>query len=554
MSLLIESEISAAGATSGEDAEVVVRLTDVSVEYRAPRERIRSFKEYAIRLLQGRVEHEEFKALRDVSLEVREGEVFGIIGHNGAGKSTLLKVVSRVMRPTRGRVWVKGRVAPLLELGAGFHPELSGRENIFLNGTLLGYTRAEMERLLGGIVDFAELWDFIDAPLRTYSTGMAVRLGFAVATATRPDILIVDEVLAVGDEQFQEKCAERMSEFRRSGTTILLVTHDSNMALKICDRAAWLDHGQLRTVGEAGQVIDQYHEAYRLPAVESEVEEPVVEGEVEEPVVESAEEAEPSPQFADLDSWELLSLEEKVERKDWFYRFDLPGDRQTRCYLSPEVEKYHQDRLAMLFAVMNQEFGRDWKDVTCLDIGCNQGFFSVKMAERGCRRVLGIDARAGNIEDARLIHGVYDLPNLDFSLADVTQIRPEEFGKFEVVLMFGMLFSLENPIAAVRHAAALTGRVLLIETAVAPEVTGQIDWGTCHAQKTMQGSFALIDQGHETEIPVCGLTGLSLCPGREALIWLMKRFGFSRVEIVPPPSDAFEQLAGNKRIVIAGRL
>ncbi len=266
MSLLIESEISAASATSGEDAEVVVRLTDASVEYRAPRERIRSFKEYAIRLLQGRVEHEEFKALREVSLEIREGEVFGIIGHNGAGKSTLLKIVSRVMKPTRGRVWVKGRVAPLLELGAGFHPELSGRENVFLNGTLLGYTHAEMEARFDEIVDFAELWDFVDAPLRTYSTGMAVRLGFAVATATRPDILIIDEVLAVGDEQFQEKCTARMKGFRQSGTTILLVTHNSSVVVRMCDRAAWLDHGQLRAVGDPQTVIDQYHQAYH-PAI-----------------------------------------------------------------------------------------------------------------------------------------------------------------------------------------------------------------------------------------------------------------------------------------------
>jgi ABC-type polysaccharide/polyol phosphate transport system ATPase subunit len=260
MSLLTESESAAASANAREEAEVVVRLTGVSVEYRAPRERIRSFKEYAIRLLQGRVEHEEFKALREVSLEICEGEVFGVIGHNGAGKSTLLKVISRVMRPTRGRVWVKGRVAPLLELGAGFHPELSGRENIFLNGTLLGNTRAEMEALFDRIVDFAELWDFIDAPLRTYSTGMAVRLGFAVATAIRPDILIVDEVLAVGDEQFQEKCTARMSSFRQSGTTIILVTHDSELVTEICDRAAWLDRGQLRAIGDPRTVVDRYHE------------------------------------------------------------------------------------------------------------------------------------------------------------------------------------------------------------------------------------------------------------------------------------------------------
>ena len=262
MSLLIESEIISDGATRNRcaAAEVVIRLENVSVEYHAPREQIRSFKEYAIRLLQGRVQHEEFKALCGVSLEVHQGEVMGVIGHNGAGKSTLLKLVSRVMKPTGGRVWVKGRIAPLLELGAGFHPELSGRENVFLNGTLLGRTHAEMESLFDEIVDFAEMWDFIDAPLRTYSTGMAVRLGFAVATARQPDILIVDEALSVGDEQFRQKCAARMDSFRENGTTILLVTHDSKQVTGMCDRAAWLDHGRLRAIGDAQSVVDQYQQ------------------------------------------------------------------------------------------------------------------------------------------------------------------------------------------------------------------------------------------------------------------------------------------------------
>jgi ABC-type polysaccharide/polyol phosphate transport system ATPase subunit len=262
MSLLIESEVMTDGATLNRRVsdEIVIRLENVSVEYHAPREQIRSFKEYAIRLLQGRVQREEFKALCDVSLEVREGEVMGVIGHNGAGKSTLLKLVSRVMKPTRGRVWVKGRIAPLLELGAGFHSELSGRENIFLNGTLLGCTHAEMESLFDEIVEFAEMGDFIEAPLRTYSTGMAVRLGFAVATARQPDILIVDEVLSVGDEQFRQKCAARMDSFRENGTTILLVTHDSKQVAGMCDRAAWLDHGRLRAVGDSRSVVDQYQQ------------------------------------------------------------------------------------------------------------------------------------------------------------------------------------------------------------------------------------------------------------------------------------------------------
>ncbi|HZN10127.1 MAG TPA: ABC transporter ATP-binding protein [Blastocatellia bacterium] len=260
MNSLTASELRAEAGAGG-PAPVAVRLERVSVRYRVPRERINSIKEYAIRKLQRRVNHDEFEALREVSLEIREGEVFGIIGRNGAGKSTLLKLVSRILPPTRGRVWVRGRVAPMLELGAGFHPELSGRENVFLNGTLLGFTHQRMRELFDKIADFAELWDFIDAPLRTYSSGMTARLGFAVATAERPDILIVDEILSVGDEAFQEKCQARMLEFRESGTTTLLVTHSMRLAEQMCNRAAWLDHGAVRAVGETSKVIERYHGA-----------------------------------------------------------------------------------------------------------------------------------------------------------------------------------------------------------------------------------------------------------------------------------------------------
>jgi ABC-type polysaccharide/polyol phosphate transport system ATPase subunit len=263
MSSLIEFEVRM-NETSRPDVpderEVMIRLERVAVEYRVPRERIGTFKEYTIRLLQGGVIHDRFRALNEVTFEVRSGEVFGVIGQNGAGKSTLLKVISRVLRPTRGRVVVRGRVAPMLELGVGSHPELSGRENIFLNGTLFGYTHGEIKTMFNEIVDFAELSDFIDAPLRTYSTGMAVRLGFAVATAARPDILLVDEVLAVGDERFQEKCAERMAEFRQRGTTILLITHDTRLVLKMCDRALWLDHGHVCAIGDVNEVVEAYRE------------------------------------------------------------------------------------------------------------------------------------------------------------------------------------------------------------------------------------------------------------------------------------------------------
>jgi ABC-type polysaccharide/polyol phosphate transport system ATPase subunit len=238
--------------------DAVIRLEKVSVRYRVPHERIDTFKEYVIRLLQRRVSHDSFMALREVSLEVHRGEVFGIIGRNGAGKSTLLKVIARVLRPTTGRIWVRGHVAPLLEFGAGFHTELTGRENVFLNGTLLGFTHKEMENKFDRIVDFAELWEFIDAPLRTYSSGMVARLGFAIATDVKPDVLIVDEVLAVGDEAFQRKSAARMQEFRDQGATILLVTHNMTTVNSMCQRAAWLDHGVVRSTGPAEAIVLEY--------------------------------------------------------------------------------------------------------------------------------------------------------------------------------------------------------------------------------------------------------------------------------------------------------
>jgi lipopolysaccharide transport system ATP-binding protein len=240
-----------------------VRLEDVSVRYRAPQERIGTFKEYMIRRIQGKIKHSTFWALEKANLSINKGEVFGLVGENGAGKSTLLKLVARVMRPTRGRVLVKGRVAPLLEVGAGFHPELTGRENIFLNGAILGFTHDEMEAKFDQIVDFAELWDFIDAPLRTYSSGMWARLGFAVATDVNPDILLVDEILSVGDAGFQLKSADRIEAFRASGTTILLVSHNMELIENMCQRAAWLDHGKIMAVGSARSVVDQYLQVVR---------------------------------------------------------------------------------------------------------------------------------------------------------------------------------------------------------------------------------------------------------------------------------------------------
>ena len=241
--------------------EEIVRIEDVSVSYRVPSERIGTFKEYAIRRLQGRVKHQEFLALDHVNLFVRKGEVFGIIGNNGAGKSTLLKLVARVMKPTGGRVWVKGKVAPLLEFGAGFHPDLTGRENIFLNGALLGFTRRQMEKKYNRIVDFAELWDFIEAPMRTYSSGMAARLGFAIATDVDADILIVDEVLSVGDESFQQKSSDRMQNFQKDGATIMFVSHNMITIQQMCNRVAWIDHGCVKMIGRPEETIQIYRES-----------------------------------------------------------------------------------------------------------------------------------------------------------------------------------------------------------------------------------------------------------------------------------------------------
>ncbi len=236
----------------------IIDLEQVSVQYRVPQEQIGTFKEYFIRLVQGRIKHRSFNALNQVSLSVNRGEVFGLIGPNGAGKSTLLKLVARVIRPTNGRVVVKGKVAPLLEVGAGFHPELTGRENIFLNGAMLGFSQEEMEEKFPRIVEFSELGDFIDAPLRTYSSGMSARLGFAVATDSQPDILIVDEILSVGDEAFQHKSYERILSIRAQGATILLVSHSMAMIEALCQRAAWLSHGQLVSLDNAKLVVDRY--------------------------------------------------------------------------------------------------------------------------------------------------------------------------------------------------------------------------------------------------------------------------------------------------------
>jgi ABC-2 type transport system ATP-binding protein len=237
-----------------------VFLQGVSVNYRLPTERVATLKEYIIRLIQGKVRYHSFMALNGVDLVIKKGETYGILGRNGAGKSTLLKVISRVLIPTRGRVWINGMVSPLLELGAGFHPELTGMENILVNGTLLGHNRKEIKAKVPDILEFAEIGDFIEAPLRTYSSGMVARLGFSVATAWLPEILILDEVLSVGDAAFAQKCTERLRTFRESGATVLLVSHSIETIRSLCKRAFLLEHGKVLEVGPAGDICDHYNQ------------------------------------------------------------------------------------------------------------------------------------------------------------------------------------------------------------------------------------------------------------------------------------------------------
>ncbi|MGH9267497.1 MAG: ABC transporter ATP-binding protein [Acidimicrobiales bacterium] len=227
-----------------------------SKRFRLYHERNQSLK---ATLMRGkRAETSEFWALDDVSFEVPEGSTFGLIGENGSGKSTLLKCMARILRPDSGSVEVRGKVSALLELGAGFHPELSGRENIFLNGSILGLARRELARKFDGIVDFAGLGQFIDQPVKNYSSGMYVRLGFSVAINVDPDVLLVDEVLAVGDEAFQRRCNEKFADLRAAGKTIVLVSHSLPVVHNLCDRVAWLDHGKVKMLDAARKVVDEY--------------------------------------------------------------------------------------------------------------------------------------------------------------------------------------------------------------------------------------------------------------------------------------------------------
>ena len=234
-------------------AAAAIEVTSVTKEFRIYQEQAKSAKERIINF--GRNPHHTFKALDDVSFEIAEGETFALLGHNGSGKSTLLKCVAGTLRPTTGKIVSRGRLAALLELGAGFHPDLTGRENIYLNGSILGFSRVQIDRIFDDIVEFAELWDFIDNQVKHYSSGMYARLGFAVAINVEPEILLVDEVLSVGDESFQRKCIDRVRQLQTEGRTILLVSHAAELVRQLADRAAVLDHGKLVDVAEPGEAI-----------------------------------------------------------------------------------------------------------------------------------------------------------------------------------------------------------------------------------------------------------------------------------------------------------
>ena len=239
--------------------ETTIQFDDVSRQFVLHHERSRSFQELAVNLFRrDNGSREEFWALRDVSFAVKQGETVGIVGPNGAGKSTALKLISRIIEPTSGQIKVNGRVGALLELGAGFHPDLTGRENIFLNGSILGLGRAEIRRKLDEIIAFAELERFIDVPVKHYSSGMYVRLGFSVAVHTAPEILLVDEVLAVGDQVFQQKCLKRIGGLKRDGVTIVLVSHSLGSIRNLCERAIWLQDGRIKIDGSSAEVVDQY--------------------------------------------------------------------------------------------------------------------------------------------------------------------------------------------------------------------------------------------------------------------------------------------------------
>lgn len=236
----------------------MVDVDNVSVRFNLEREKVNSIKEYFIRRLKGQIQYDEFWALKNISFQVERGDSVGLIGLNGSGKSTLLKTIAGVLKPTEGSVRIFGTVAPLIELGAGFDFDLTGRENVFLNGAILGYSRKQMLEYYEDIVDFSELREFMDVPVKNYSSGMLSRLAFAIATIGKPDILIVDEVLSVGDFRFQQKCEERIKNMMGKDTTVLFVSHSIEQVKSICRHAVWLEKGHIKMMGTAEEIGRQY--------------------------------------------------------------------------------------------------------------------------------------------------------------------------------------------------------------------------------------------------------------------------------------------------------
>lgn len=242
--------------------EKIICVDDVSIEYKIYNDKIKSIKEYAISAVKGKMNYTKFKALENVSFEVEKGEVLGIVGRNGAGKSTLLKVISQILKPTEGSVSIGGNIVPMLELGSGFDHELNGIENIYLNGAILGYTEEYLQKHIEKIIEFSELGDFIHMPIRNYSSGMLVRLAFSIATIVKPDILIVDEILAVGDIDFQKKSKNKMMDLMTSGTTVLFVSHSIEQTIELCDKVLWLEHGKVMDYGNVQEVCAKYIQSF----------------------------------------------------------------------------------------------------------------------------------------------------------------------------------------------------------------------------------------------------------------------------------------------------
>lgn len=244
------------------DKQTMVKVDNVGIRFNLAKERVDSLKEYFLKFSKGTLHFEEFWALDGVSLEIEKGDFYGLVGINGSGKSTLLKAVAGVFKPTRGKITVNGTIAPLIELGAGFDMDLTARENIFLNGAVLGFSKDHMMEKFDDIVDFSELHDFLDVPLKNYSSGMVARIAFAIATATKPDILIADEILAVGDYAFQEKCEKRMQELLDAGTTVIFVSHSIEQVKRMCNKATWIEKGKVIMTGDAETVCDAYSAKY----------------------------------------------------------------------------------------------------------------------------------------------------------------------------------------------------------------------------------------------------------------------------------------------------